>query len=1071
MNNPPAPGQELLSFPAPLYHPAAPVYQPAAPITAPITNRQTMASTRKYSQEQIRFVLTRWVTHDRSEIVTEFNAHFAGFQLNKKQVKYIKDTYAKHSAWIGEFGHLMTERQRKSAAGQVKTSTPDPNSKENVPLGGTSSPSGFPQPPTSNVVGGGMGNAFQPAATTNTVGLGIMNNAATFPAPGHYAVSQPNRAASRTPSVPQSPAISATATGLGPFVAGNTTMVNQMASPSIGSAASYPNQNPTSAGQGPPGANITPSPVIPPRVSPVQGTQNGNMYAQLPSQAVGVASAQQSFSAGLPPRPPSAASGRGQPFMAAGLSSPALQGTGTARFQQMMPTGSPQLVQTVETPRVQHAASFTSPTKGIQSQGYTPTGTPPGLPSVRMTPRQFGPAFSPSPSRRSSASPANNMAQSNYQQITLPQASMAVPAANMLVGSQLNNVNGSRPPSHIQLPKQDFDQDGVWYNTSHDGCSIQERHRHSNDGGITTMQGLQGATRGTENASQKNVPSPKTSPIAGPKQPMASTGVSTKQTPVTSPWNNQAAHNANLRTQQQNLTPKQMDAIRQFQLQQYREAQQGQQPQPLQQAQVVQPVPQLQHGQLAQKGQRRQSVQQTQPFQQPLQGAQAVQQAQQTQQAQQAQSPQQAKTVQQLQQLQQFQQFQRAQAAHRAQQAQRGQAVQQAQQLRSPQQAQVAQQQQRTQAAIQQVQQAQQPQSPQQAQVAQQQQRTQAIIQQVQQAQQPQSPQQAQVAQQQQRTQATVQQVQQAQQLKSPQQAQQLQSSQQAQAFQPVQQAQQAQAVKPVQQGPVNQPVQQAQHARNVQQLQTAQQARQAQAVKPAQQVRQAQAVKPAQQPRQAQPFNPVQKAQDARNAQALRQYRQYTQAQLALSRATTSQLGQVRTPHQQAALGNSNAQRTNEGLSSPSKSPPATSGTTESALRNYFWDEDTIIDLAPGAFNPPKYLPDGSPNYALYDRLPDIVDGDHCQHEVYDKFPNLPWTSGPDSDMVPVLDPLFVALQHALSEQDNNPRKRRATADDAVSTGTRNATEGGDSERATKKRSVGDGLSVITATVNNGCD
>ncbi|KAM7224354.1 hypothetical protein V8F06_000135 [Rhypophila decipiens] len=1037
MNNPPAPGQELLSFPAPLYHPAAPVYQPAAPITAPITNRQTMASTRKYSQEQIRFVLTRWATHDRDEIVTEFNAHFVGFQLNKKHVKYIKDTYAKHSAWIGEFGHLMTERQRKSAAGQVKTSTPDPNSKENVPLGGTSSPSGFPQPPTSHVVGGGMGNAFQPAATTNTVGLGIMNNAATFPAPGHYAVSQPNRAASRTPSVPQSPAISATATGLGPFVAGNTTMVNQMASPSIGSAASYPNQNPTWAGQGPPGANITPSPVIPPRVSPVQGTQNGNMYAQLPSQAVGVASAQQSFSAGLPPRPPSAASGRGQPFMAAGLSSPALQGTGTARFQQMMPTGSPQLVQTVETPRVQHVASFTSPTKGIQSQGYTPTGTPPGLPSVRMTPRQFGPAFSPSPSRRSSASPANNMAQSNYQQITLPQVSMAVPAANMLVGSQLNNVNGSRPPSRIQLPKQDFDQDGVWYNTSHDSCSIQERHRHSNDGSITTMQGLQGATRGTENASQKNVPSPKQSPIAGPKQPMASTGVSTKQTPVTSPWNSQAAHNANLRTQQQNLTPQQMDAIRQFQLQQHRAAQQGQQPQPLQQAQVVQPVPQLQHAQLAQNGQRRQSVQQTQPFQQSLQGAQAVQQAQQ---AQLLQSPQQVQTVQKL---QQFQQFQRAQAAHRAQQAQqvqRGQAVQQAQQLQSPQQAQVSQQQQQTQAAVQQVQQAQQLYSPQQAQ-------------------QVQSPEQAQVAQQQQRTQATVQQVQQAQQLKSPQQAQQLSSSQQAQAFQPVQQTQQAQAVKPAQQGPVNQPVQRAQHARNVQQLQTAQQARQAQAVKPAQQVRQAQAVKP------------VQKAQDARNAQALRQYRQYTQAQLALSRAPTSQLGQVRTPHQQAALGSSNSQRTNEGLSSPSKSPPATSGTTESALRNYFWDEDTIIDLAPGAFNPPKYLPDGSPNYALYDRLPDIVDGDHCQHEVYDKFPNLPWTRGPDSDMVPVLDPLFVALQYALSEQDNKPRKRRATADDTVSTGTQNATEGGDSGRATKKRSVGDGLSVITATVNNGCD
>ncbi|KAM7206775.1 hypothetical protein V8F33_000418 [Rhypophila sp. PSN 637] len=1002
MNNPHALGQGLLSFPAPLHQPAAAVYQPAAPVyqpSAPITNRQTMASTRKYSQEQIRFVLTRWATHDRDAIVTEFNAHFVDFQLNKKQVKYIKDTYVKHSAWIGEFGHLMTERQRKNAAGQGKTNTPDPTSKENVPLGGTSSPSGFPQPPTSHVVGGGMGNAFQPAATTNTIGLGIMNNAATFPAPGHYAVSQPNRAASRAPSVPQSPAISATATSLGPFVAGNTTMVNQIVSPSISSAAQYPNQNPTWTGQGLLGANITPSPVIPPRVLPVQGTQNGNMYAQLPSQAVGVASVQQSFLAALPPRPPSVASGRVQPFMAAGLSSPALQGTGTAQIQQMMPIGSPQLIQNVETPRVQRAASFTSPTKGFQAQRYTPTGTPPGLPSVRNTARQFPPTFSPSPSRRTSVSLANNIAQFNSQQITLPQASMAVQAADMLVGSPFHNVNGSRPPSHIQLPKQDFDQDGVWYSTSHDGCRIQERHRHSNDGSITTStpnvlpQCLQGAERGAESVSQKNVPSPKKSPVAGPKQPVANPGVSLKQTPVTSPKNNQAAHNVNLRTQQQTPTTQQMDAIRQIQLQQYRAAQQAQQPQPLQQAQVAQTGPQLQHGQLAQNGQRRQSVQQSQPSQQQPQGAQAAQQAQQ---AHLFQSPQQAQTVQQL---QQRQQLQRAQAAHRAQQAQqaqqpqRVQAVQQAQKLQSAQQAQVAQQQQRTQ-----------------AQVAQQPQRAQAAIQQVQQAQR-------------------------------------LQSAQQAQASQPVHQAQQAQAVKKVQQGPVRQPVHQPQHARNARQVQTAQQVRQAQA------------------------FNPVQQARAAQQARA-----QYTQAQPALGRAPIK-LGQVRTPHQQAALGNCNSQRTNEGLSSPSKSPPATSGTTESAPTKYWWDEETEIDLAPGAFNPPKYLPDGSPNYAFFDRLPDIVDGHHCQHEVYDKFPHLPWSlgpSGPDSDMVPLLgDPLFDALVRALAEEEasahspssSNPRKRQATADDTVSTGTQNATDGGDSERATKKRNVGDGLSVITAT------
>lgn len=61
---------------------------------------EKMGSTiRKYTSDQIRYVLARWKDNDRDVIAAQFSAHF-GIEINKKQVKYIKDTYAKRPDYM-----------------------------------------------------------------------------------------------------------------------------------------------------------------------------------------------------------------------------------------------------------------------------------------------------------------------------------------------------------------------------------------------------------------------------------------------------------------------------------------------------------------------------------------------------------------------------------------------------------------------------------------------------------------------------------------------------------------------------------------------------------------------------------------------------------------------------------------------------------------------------------------------------------------------------------------------------------------------------------------------------------
>lgn len=51
---------------------------------------------RKYSDEQIRFVLTRWDTDTRAEIVVQYCEEYGKEpkDFTEKHAKYIKDAYA-----------------------------------------------------------------------------------------------------------------------------------------------------------------------------------------------------------------------------------------------------------------------------------------------------------------------------------------------------------------------------------------------------------------------------------------------------------------------------------------------------------------------------------------------------------------------------------------------------------------------------------------------------------------------------------------------------------------------------------------------------------------------------------------------------------------------------------------------------------------------------------------------------------------------------------------------------------------------------------------------------------------
>ena len=449
-------------------------------------------SSRKYSDDQIRFVLVRWDTVKRPDIVVQYRAEYNKDpkDFSEKHAKYIKDSYAGNPRFVyvatgfcrpfksktltlivqsrQEFGHLRSDRQIQNARLKEEAKQAHPVSApqgylpaQNATAVPVPTPPyiGGPQTAPSSSLGGATNSRDSPAGTINAVGLGLLNTPVSTPIP--LPVIPPRRVTPLPGS--STPASSANALPYG-----------------------YHNNNPrgSSTPKLPPSTLGTPGAVwtsLPPRTNTPTavgaGSHNNNPgFVGQPGPGSGIRISPPAQNAYLV----------GQPGPGFGM--------------RISPTQNAHLVGQVGpgfgmriSPPTQNAHLGVN--QGLERKNSAPptphqsAGMMPSMPFV-------------SPSLPSAPNPSQWPTVTNQQSV-LPPFPAQPGQAN---ANPMSTV--STPPSHIQLPIGDFDKDGVWYNGRHDGCQINARNRHNNNGSIlpgtmTTpiIQGLQGTKRARESIS------------------------------------------------------------------------------------------------------------------------------------------------------------------------------------------------------------------------------------------------------------------------------------------------------------------------------------------------------------------------------------------------------------------------------------------------------------------------------------------------------------------------------------------------------------------------------------------
>ncbi|KAK3329449.1 hypothetical protein B0H66DRAFT_610308 [Apodospora peruviana] len=161
-----------------------------------------------------------------------------------------------------------------------------------------------------------------------------------------------------------------------------------------------------------------------------------------------------------------------------GLGSPSASSTPAPSSHRLSPSMNPQ-GQTGVAPRPQDTQS------GVLERRLNGEPKLLPLPSQKQAPhttQNFVPVES---------SPTHAPGHTTHGHSSLPEQPMdrqhqtVPPAQAKPVSARSPTTNKLIPPGHISIPREDFEGGGVWYNSEHDGCPVSLRHRHNNNGTLS----------------------------------------------------------------------------------------------------------------------------------------------------------------------------------------------------------------------------------------------------------------------------------------------------------------------------------------------------------------------------------------------------------------------------------------------------------------------------------------------------------------------------------------------------------------------------------------------------------